>query len=87
VQLILQGERHTRKINLSADPRHWAPGRTTTLEAKVRATVPPGRYRLLLKIVDPRNADPAYAIRLANQNTWQQRTGSNDLGHELVVTR
>lgn len=87
VQLILQGERHTRTITLPADPRHWAPGSTTIVDASERAAVPPGRYRLLLKIADSRNPAPAYAIRLANEDTWQPQLGANDLGHDLLVGR
>jgi hypothetical protein len=87
VQLIFQGDRRSYTVTLPVDPRRWAPGTTTSITQKVRAPAIPGRYRLLLKIADPQLASrPEYSIRLANQNTWQPATGTNDLTHTLTVT-
>lgn len=68
---------------LSADPRRWAAGTTTTVSQSVSlAGVPAGSYRLLLSLPDPqaRIANrPEYAIRLANAGMWESSTGYNDL--------
>ncbi|WBQ08182.1 DUF4832 domain-containing protein [Kribbella sp. CA-293567] len=87
VQLIFQGDRRSYVVPLKTDPRHWAPGTTTTLKQKVRGPAVPGKYKLLLKIADPRLASrPEYSGQLANQGTWQPTTGTNDLGHTVTVS-
>ena len=69
------------------------------MSARVCATVPPGRYDLLLDLPAPerrlRSRDllpggetsynSAYAIQLANNGVWEPQTGYNDLGHTLTV--
>ncbi|WP_020390801.1 DUF4832 domain-containing protein [Kribbella catacumbae] len=100
VQLIFQGDKHTYGVTLPADARHWAPGTTTTVAQKVCAPAIPGSYRLLLNLADPaprlhstatlpgstETYNSAYAIRLANANTWQPTTGYNNLNHTVTVT-
>jgi hypothetical protein len=87
VRLIFQGDHHTYTVPLPTDPRHWAPGTTTTLNLKAPAPATPGRYPLLLQIADPQLSNrPEYSIRLANQGTWQPTTGYNDLNQSITVT-
>ncbi|MFB6721171.1 DUF4832 domain-containing protein [Kribbella sp. NPDC056345] len=92
VQLVFQGDKHSYRVNLPADPRLWAAGTTTTLKATVHAPLAPGRYRLLLNLADPAprlqssTYNPIYAVQLANTGTWQPATGYNDLGQEVTVT-
>ncbi|WP_375400949.1 DUF4832 domain-containing protein [uncultured Amnibacterium sp.] len=76
-------------LRLNADPRTWAPGRTTTVAAQV--TVPSdlaaGGYHLSLWLPDAseRLQDrSAYSIRFADEGTWSASTGRNTLG--VVVT-
>jgi hypothetical protein len=97
VQLIFQSDKHTYKVPLPADPRRWGAGTTTTLDWKVTAPPVPGKYRLLLNIADPKLQSQArlpgssetynsvYALRLANDGTWQPTTGYNDLGQTVTV--
>lgn len=100
VQLILEGERRSYAVTLPVDPRRWSPGASHQFSARACAAVVPGSYRLLLSLSPPepslRSLAPmpgdsasynsAYAIRLANADTWQPATGYNDLGHTLVVS-
>ncbi|MFC0527740.1 DUF4832 domain-containing protein [Phytohabitans kaempferiae] len=77
------------KRPLSADPRRWAAGTTTTVSQSVSLSgVPAGSYRLLLNLPDPRSglaSRPEYALRLANTGVWQPATGYNDLLHTVTV--
>ncbi|MGN9783914.1 DUF4832 domain-containing protein [Nonomuraea sp. ZG12] len=77
------------RLPLSADPRRWQAGDTTTLTRTLTlpAILPPGGYELLLNLPDPRlPARAEYAVRLANQGTWESATGLNKLLHTVTVT-
>jgi hypothetical protein len=77
------------RLSLSTDPRRWPAGATTTVTQTLTlpATLPRGRYELLLNLPDPQLAGRAeYAIRLANQGTWEAGTGLNKLLHTITVT-
>jgi Domain of unknown function (DUF4832)/Domain of unknown function (DUF4874) len=72
------------------DPRFWQPGAAVTVRADepLPADLPIGRYDVLLHLFDPAprlNALAAYAIRLANQGTWESATGYNKLRHTVIV--
>jgi len=99
VEIVLRGESRSYVVPVDADPRRWAPGTTSALSIRACATLPPGRYDVLLNLPAPekrlRSQDTrpgtnesynaAYAIQLANEGVWEGRTGYNDLGHTLVV--
>jgi hypothetical protein len=102
VALLLRGERRTYTIPVDADPRRWAAGMTSDVTVRACAAVPPGEYRLLLDLPAPEHRlrsdralpgvpgmsyHSAYAIQLANTGLWDAATGTNDLGHTLVVGR
>ncbi|UBU15831.1 DUF4832 domain-containing protein [Nonomuraea gerenzanensis] len=77
------------RLPLSADPRRWAAGATSTITQTVTlpAAIPAGSYALLLNLPDPLlPARPEYAIRLANEGTWEPATGFNDLQHTVTVS-
>ncbi|MFD7159325.1 DUF4832 domain-containing protein [Kribbella sp. NPDC059898] len=79
----------TYKLPLTADPRRWTAGTSTTVDQTVTvpATVPAGSYDLLLNLPDPLlSTRPEYSIRLANQGTWDAATGMNSLLHTLTVS-
>lgn len=66
------------------DPRFWMPGETSmarlrcTLDAKMAGT-----YNVYLNLPDPYPSlhdNPAFSIRLANLNVWDEKTGYNKLG-------
>jgi hypothetical protein len=92
VELVL---RHTSsgatyRMPLSADPRRWAPGTTTTLSQGITlpTTLPTGSYALLLNLPDPApslSTRPEYAIQFANSNVWEATTGFNDLQRTVTV--
>lgn len=82
----------THEFELPVDMRTCKPNGTLTLDSVVKLEgVAAGRYRLYLKISDqaPRlRPHPAYAIRLANIDTWVPEEGMNSLKHELeIVTK
>ena len=90
VRLILRGAHRSYAVRVQTDPRRWAAGATTDLAITACASVPPGRYRLLLDLPAPERrlrSNPAYAIQLANEGVWDADTGANDLGQTLVVGR
>jgi hypothetical protein len=75
---------------LPDDPRRFAPGTTTTIshEFCLPSDMPAGTYALLVGLADPVPVlapRPEYAIRLANQNTWEASTGYNSLNASLTV--
>ena len=79
-----------RSISVPADPRTWLPGRSSTVDTTV--TIPVGlavgRYDLLLALPDPAPAlagRPEYAVRFADQGTWDGQTGANALGLAVTV--
>jgi hypothetical protein len=78
------------RFNLSADPRRWMPGQSqqVELQATLPSSLPAGAYEALLNLPDPKPnlyARPEYAIRLANQGTWESGTGLNRLLHSVSV--
>ena len=76
---------------LPDDPRRFTPGSTTTISHKfcLPSDIAAGTYALLLSLADPvpvLATRPEYAIRLANQNTWEASTGYNNLNRALIVS-
>ena len=78
-------------FDLAAEPRSWLPGNQIhSIEQTIilPANIPLGNYELLLHLADPYPAlinRPEYAIRLANENTWEIATGYNRLLHQISV--
>ncbi len=72
-------------FTLDADPREWTGTTTLTQTVTLPADMPAGSYALLLTLPDPQLSDPAYAIRLANENVWEPSTGWNNLLHTVTV--
>ncbi|GAA3103569.1 hypothetical protein JOF29_003515 [Kribbella aluminosa] len=97
VQLIFQNSKHTYKVDVPADPRRWSAGAVTSLNWTVKAPPAPGKYRVLLNVADPKlqsqsrlpgsaeTYNAVYALRFANNGTWQPTTGYNDL-QQTVTT-
>ncbi|RIJ49017.1 DUF4832 domain-containing protein [Clavibacter lycopersici] len=70
-----------------ADARLWLPGTTTTVSVALDE-VPAGSYDLALALPSTdagTSADPRFAVRTANEGTWDQDAGVNGLGQTLVV--
>ncbi|MBC7775251.1 MAG: DUF4832 domain-containing protein [Phycisphaerae bacterium] len=79
------------QVDLPNNPRHWLPGNQIHLILHtfcLPPDMPTGNYELLLHLADPYPTltnRPEYAIRLANENTWESATGFNRLLHQIAV--
>ena len=73
---------------LPVDPRRWEPGQHTfDATLSVPADLPAGGYQLALWLPDPSASlqnDPRYALRFANENTWDAAHGWNVLGGVII---
>lgn len=88
VRLVLKGAAGETVSEVPLDVRMLAPGRATSVAFTVRAPARPGRYAVYLALPDPSPrlaTDPAYAVQLANVNTWDPATGWNRLGAQVEV--
>ncbi len=94
VELILRDTEQKLAFRVKlpdADPRFWESGSTHIVQASpcLPADMPSGNYELMLNLPDP---DPSiydrweYAIRLANNNIWDEITGYNSLLHNVHVS-
>lgn len=77
----------------NSDSRFWLPGSFIRLNPSLVLpnSIPVGNYSLFLHLVDKSGTGelanrPEYSIRMANEGTWEERTGYNGLGHKLNVT-
>ena len=94
VQLLLRNRStgQTTVIPLAIDPRRWTSGKEhrAVVAAEIPAVVSPASYDVLISLPDAavglRNR-PEYAIRLANEGTWEAATGYNRLLMYLRVSR
>ncbi len=71
-------------VATDADPRRWAPGtpHTVRVDQLLPPGLPAGTYDVLLHLPDRApglRADPAHAIRLADDTAFDARTGHHDL--------
>jgi hypothetical protein len=78
-------------IAINSDPRFWSPNTTTTINENIvlPADMVAGSYKLFLKLPDSDAGlatRPEYAVRMANNTTWEATTGYNDLKHTVNVT-
>jgi hypothetical protein len=76
-------------LRCSADPRKWfSGGFEWDGTVQLPAGMAPGRYDLLLNFPDPYPSiaqRPEYSIRLANEDSWEERTGYNKLNVAVMV--
>jgi hypothetical protein len=94
IWLVLSNGLSRFKIPISGqsfDPRRWLPGAVIKLDTRVPIPlgVAPGTYQLSLWLPDPHadlRSDPRYAVRFANQGTWNANSGENALGIATIVT-
>lgn len=85
-ELILMHRNSGKKYSaqLADDPRFWQPGETSVISAEIGISenMPTGEYNLYLNlpdISDSLRTNPAYSIRMANENVWEAATGYNNL--------
>lgn len=93
VYLILKNQTTNQiySIPMATDPRKWlGPNQITIAEnLTLPANIINGSYKLYLSIPDADtnlSTRPEYAIRLANENTWEASTGYNNLNYTLNVS-
>ena len=84
VVLTAQDGSARHEVKLELDPRTWEPG-TATFDTTLHipANAVEGEYQLALWLPDGTGSlknDPRYAVRFANENVWDEATGSNLLG-------
>ncbi|MGE5393912.1 MAG: DUF4832 domain-containing protein [Candidatus Saccharibacteria bacterium] len=87
VELVLknQSSGEVYKVRLDVEPRFWKPLVENAIEAEVGIPqdMPKGDYQLYLNLPDPEEKlypMPAYSVRLANKDVWEENTGYNKLG-------
>lgn len=91
VYLVLRNGQTAYPILLQADPRRWVPQQRLSVNELVTlpADIPAGTYDLYLHLPDASEslaADPRYAVRFANEGTWDTATGMNRLNASVTVT-
>ncbi len=91
VELILQKGDTVYVADIDADPRRWEPGQTIEYDGyfRIPAQIAEGSWDVKLQLPDPANTlhdDPRYAIRLANDNAWEESTGCNILKQGLAIS-
>jgi hypothetical protein len=90
VYLVVRNGDRTWTEKIASDPRGWEPGTTTTVRGVVSIPggLPVGATTVSLWLPDAA-ADlrdrPAYAIRFANDGTWDAGTGENVLERGTVA--
>lgn len=91
--IVLANNDHTYRIPLQADPRRWLPRYEVSVvreQIDIPSDMEEGTYRLFMWLPDKYASlenDPRFSIRFANQNVWDQATGWNDLGTDIVITK
>ncbi|MFV0467976.1 MAG: DUF4832 domain-containing protein [Dysgonomonas sp.] len=93
-ELILKnnqsGERFRLKLT-SVEPRFWQPLASNEIEINggLPQDMPEGTYTLYLNLPDADPAiydNPAFSIRMANDNVWEESTGYNNLNATIHVS-
>jgi hypothetical protein len=75
---------------LAADPRTWQPNSVTTISQScgLSSTMSSGTYALALWLPDQSSSirdNPLYAVRLANQGTWDATRGYNVITDQVTI--
>ncbi|MBR4520067.1 MAG: DUF4832 domain-containing protein [Paludibacteraceae bacterium] len=90
--IVLKNGSNTYSLPLTADPRRWLPNGVISAineQVAIPADLPEGTYHLYLHLPDKYASlasDPRYAVRLANAGVWNDETGLNDLGADIVIS-
>lgn len=77
--------------NLPDDPRQWKPQKSVIIDEKIALPkdILAGSYKLFLFLPDPEKSihdRPEYAVRMANTNMWEEKTGYNNLGITITIS-
>ncbi|MGV9002850.1 T9SS type A sorting domain-containing protein [Flavobacterium sp.] len=85
---IVSGQQYSLPIN--SKPQFWTGANEITINENLvlPTTMAPGNYKLYFNLPDSApslNTRPEYSIRFANQDTWDNTTGYNDLKYTINV--
>lgn len=93
LEIILRNNVSNQRYRLvtEVDPRFWMAGDTlfVSITGGIPANMVEGDYNTFIFLADPEyrlHDNPDYAIRLANNNLWEDSTGYNSLNHQLKIT-
>jgi hypothetical protein len=91
VQLILRNSTTSKSTSFefNTNIQKWFPGSIIVSQHfEIPASFEKGQYELLINFPDQYKnlqRNPAYSIRLANKDVWEEATGYNSLGHSIIV--
>uniref|UniRef100_A0AB33JS13 DUF4832 domain-containing protein n=1 Tax=Prevotella sp. GTC17262 TaxID=3236797 RepID=A0AB33JS13_9BACT len=92
IYVVLRSESNNQEYwaKLKEDPRTWKPLRSAKLKLEIAlpTDIPAGKYKAFLFLPDPEPTlakRPEYAVRLANKDMWEEKTGYNDLNVSITV--
>jgi hypothetical protein len=90
---VIMRNKNTKKefvFTVDEDVRKWYTGlHSALIKFIMDKSMPAGEYELLLNLPDAAaslSADPAYSIRLADEDVWEEATGYNDL-HQMITVQ
>ena len=90
--IVFKNNTNTYSIQLSSDPRTWAPNSAVT-PINENIALPDdmvaGTYDMYLHLPDASASiadNPKYAVRFANQGIWEPETGYNKLNKQITIT-
>ena len=90
-KIIMRGTQSNEifSFDINTDVRKWYSGKMS-LDIKIvlPAGMPEADYEILLFLPDGFSsiaARPEYAVRFANENVWEEKTGYNKLGFKIHV--
>ena len=94
LEFVIRNKKTGRRYRVITheDPRFWQAGDTVEvqLETGIPSSIDEGSYALLMHLADPIKAlhdIPEYAIRLANENVWEDSSGYNSMLHEVTIDK
>ena len=91
VYLVLQSNNNRYELKLdNIDPRKWESGKSYVINSSVNLpiSVVPGTYKLALWMPDSSDSlknKPAYSVRFANFDIWDEVLGFNILDPDILV--
>jgi hypothetical protein len=91
VQLVMRNQSTKQEFvyTIDTDIRKWYSGLTSlTIKIITQNDMPHGNYDLFLNLPDAYaslSLNPAYSIRMANTNAWEEATGYNALNKSITI--